>query len=154
MLCHRCNNPGCVNPSHLYVGTASDNSKDCKTAGNLGKAKGGSVNTAKMDEEQVLYARHHGMSPTEVSKVFGVTRATASKALRGNTWKHLSGDRTSHIKTAASGHRRIYKQQGKFIVRVQGHKSKYFASLDEAVQYRDALENADLRVPLVERLVA
>jgi hypothetical protein len=36
--CHRCNNPGCVNPGHLYWGTQADNMEDAKAIGKAGGA--------------------------------------------------------------------------------------------------------------------
>jgi hypothetical protein len=39
-ICHHCDNPSCVNPEHLFVGTASDNVQDCKAKGRLNRATG------------------------------------------------------------------------------------------------------------------
>lgn len=32
-VCHHCDNPRCINPAHLFVGTAADNHLDCETKG-------------------------------------------------------------------------------------------------------------------------
>lgn len=39
-VCHTCDNPPCVNPEHLFIGTASDNAKDAERKGRLFRARG------------------------------------------------------------------------------------------------------------------
>lgn len=46
MVLHKCNNPPCVNPNHLYAGDVSDNCKDAKNAGTF-RNNGAEINKAK-----------------------------------------------------------------------------------------------------------
>lgn len=42
-VCHRCDNPPCVNPEHLFAGTTLDNAKDCVAKGRIGNRRGGKI---------------------------------------------------------------------------------------------------------------
>lgn len=41
VICHACDNPPCINPKHLFVGTQKDNLRDAKTKGRMATAKHG-----------------------------------------------------------------------------------------------------------------
>lgn len=87
---HRCDNPPCVRPDHLFIGTKGDNNRD-RTAKGRG-IKGERVNTCKLTEEQVaeiraLYATGEYSQP-HLGRLFGVRHGTIGYIVRGETWKH------------------------------------------------------------------
>lgn len=88
---HGCDNPICVNPAHLFLGTRSDNSAD-KVSKNR-QAKGESVGNAKLTATQVTRIRHHykcGKSQKSIARLFGVSSRTIRGVVRHETWKHVT----------------------------------------------------------------
>lgn len=93
---HKCDNPGCVNPDHLFLGTCLDNVHD---AIKKGRHKFGTKNLvphgvgekhpfAKLTWSQVGEMRKmRGMRYSAISKLFGVTPENVSFIMRGLTWK-------------------------------------------------------------------
>lgn len=88
---HKCNNPICVNPDHLAIGTFQDNSNDRIEAGNSGK---GSKNCkASLDEEKVKEIKNllnKGLSGSEIGRRFGVSRTSINAIKKERTWKHVT----------------------------------------------------------------
>jgi len=91
---HKCDNPKCVNPEHLFLGTQSDNMKDMIKKGRdfhvalLGSKHG----NAKLNEEQVMEIKDkikNGISLIELSKIYNVSPENISSIKRGKTWKHI-----------------------------------------------------------------
>ena len=91
---HHCDNPSCVNPEHLFLGTRSDNMIDCFRKGRwvnnvlLGEAHP----DAKLTNDEVLSIRQSykdGCKQKELALSFGVGRQCISKIVTRETWKHI-----------------------------------------------------------------
>jgi hypothetical protein len=87
---HRCDNKCCVNPRHLFLGTALDNRLDMQSKRR--HAHGERVNTAKLTEAQVLeiYAlSDNGMGSPRIAKRVGISVSMAWNIKTGKSWSHL-----------------------------------------------------------------
>jgi hypothetical protein len=81
---HHCDNPPCVNPRHLYVGTIADNNLDRDVRGRSG--------SAKLTAEQVRVLRKRRANGERVgvmARELGMNRAWLSQILLGKAWKHV-----------------------------------------------------------------
>lgn len=88
---HRCDNPRCVNPLHLFSGTDADNHADMSAKGR--SIRGERSALAKLTEEVVAEIRTSTAPGTELAQRFGVTRSTISMVRTNQTWKHVDLDR-------------------------------------------------------------
>lgn len=91
VVCHKCDVPACVNPSHLFVGSPQDNVAD-KVAKNR-QAYGEKMGRAKLTEEQVREIKRAdytqpGMKSSMAYR-FGVTRKVVYDIRHGRRWKHV-----------------------------------------------------------------
>lgn len=98
--CHRCDNPTCVNPHHLFVGTHADNMRDMTDKGR--SARGSRrVNQARLDEWHVVSMRQEaatGASIAALASKYGVAQSLTSGIIRGQRWKHVGGPITKRYK--------------------------------------------------------
>lgn len=89
--CHHCDNPPCVNPAHLYVGTAAQNTQDALRRGR--SAIGERVNTAKLTAADVVAIRAlyaSGTSAYRIAKDTGMSTGAIRHIVKGRTWKHVA----------------------------------------------------------------
>lgn len=87
---HRCDNPPCVNPSHLMPGTHADNSDDRVSRGR--QNKGTAVRTAKLTPALVRRIRKHlgeGASQRGVAKIFNVSSSAIAQIASRKNWAHV-----------------------------------------------------------------
>jgi hypothetical protein len=97
-VCHHCDNPICVNPEHLFLGTQADNSYDMiakgrnNISGLLVDRRGENHLMAKLTEEQVHEIRTllaTGEAHSAIAKRYGVSRPTITAIKAGRIWSHI-----------------------------------------------------------------
>lgn len=88
---HKCDNPKCVNPAHLFTGTQAENIEDMREKGRVahGKTHYLSKLTPNRIEAARLY-RKNGWSFMKIAKRFNVSEPSLWRALNGRSWKSVS----------------------------------------------------------------
>jgi len=92
-VCHKCNNPACCNPAHLYAGTPADNWRDTiesKKACRFPIYRGEECHDAKLTEAKVRDILTSNKGGAELAKEYGVSRSAISAIRRRRTWKHVN----------------------------------------------------------------
>lgn len=93
-VCHKCDNPSCVNPDHLFLGTHTDNEADKQSKGRV--PKGENAGRAKITTEDVIRiaALYKSGTPiTDIAAQYSIARQTVSDILKGKSWKHVEDAR-------------------------------------------------------------
>lgn len=89
LVCHRCDNPGCVNPKHLFLGTQQANMRDKVSKG---RQLSGSANGAsKLTEEQVVRIREEYPRKSQyvLAKRFNVSRSLIGQIVTNKVWRKI-----------------------------------------------------------------
>lgn len=89
VIMHLCDNPSCVNPAHLRLGTQAQNRKDCVNKGRANCSSGEAHYNAKLTAAIVLEIRSSTLNNTQLANIYGISRRTISDARRGKTWRNI-----------------------------------------------------------------
>lgn len=87
---HTCDNPPCVNPAHLLLGTDADNSDD--KVSRKRHAHGVAHSHAKLDDDairEIRTLRAAGRMYKDIAPIYGVHPGTIGGIVRGERWKHV-----------------------------------------------------------------
>lgn len=97
-VCHSCDNPGCCNPHHLWLGTPGENNLD-----KIQKRRqqiGSEHHSAILDEEKVKeivgLLTNTTLTFQQIGDKFGVSMSAISSIRRGNTWSQVTGGKVKH----------------------------------------------------------
>jgi len=90
-ILHKCDNPRCVNPSHLFIGDHLVNMQDKARKGRahrpLGALNGRAKLSAEAAEKIVEMYANSGVSQQAIADVFAISQQTVSRIIRGESWK-------------------------------------------------------------------
>lgn len=89
---HRCDNPTCVNPAHLNIGSHADNVRDRMERGRSVYVRGDKNGKAKLTEESVREMKRlfGTLSNLEIAKRYGVSPITVCGIKKGRWWRHVA----------------------------------------------------------------
>lgn len=100
-VCHKCDNPPCCNPNHLFLGTPKDNTNDCMKKGRftLNIRRGENKRGVKLTNEAVKDVwenyQKYKMPVRFFREKYKVSKSTIESILIGRNWKHITGAKQS-----------------------------------------------------------
>ena len=91
LVCHTCDNRGCVNPTHLFQGTQKENMQDCLSKGRHFHAelKGEAHWKARLTESDIIAIRADTRKLTEIGKDYGCSKSHIRHIKRRRIWSHV-----------------------------------------------------------------
>ena len=97
---HRCDNPSCVNPDHLYLGTHLDNMADRTAKGRNNPQREEKHPMAKLNKEQVSIIKQqicNGESHRSIAELFDVSKSLISHIATGRLWKYIAANEIERL---------------------------------------------------------
>jgi len=89
-VCHTCDNPGCVNPRHLFLGTRKENMEDCAAKGRVARGERLSLKLTDENVANIKELLQQGIvMQKDIAMMFGVSPHNITDIKKGKTWKHI-----------------------------------------------------------------
>jgi len=90
LVCHHCDNPSCVNPAHLFIGTMADNQQDMANKGRSSRGeRRWSSKLSKQDVHGIRQMLGQDILGKVIAKKYGMSQAAISNIKTGKTWGWL-----------------------------------------------------------------
>jgi hypothetical protein len=92
LVCHSCDNPSCINPKHLFLGTPKENTHDMIKKDRRPVLRGASHPNAKLTDDQVAQIkqlRGEGRLLKGIANQFNISFQTVSSITKGTTWNRI-----------------------------------------------------------------
>jgi hypothetical protein len=80
---HKCDNPNCINPEHLFIGTQLDNMRDCAAKGRTNNGQ------AKLTENQIKKIRNESGTIRYLGKKYKVSSTAISNIKNRISWRYI-----------------------------------------------------------------
>lgn len=90
LVCHKCDNPSCINPEHLFLGTNKDNVDDMMNKKRHRTLRGEDHTNHKLTEEQVKEIFHSKLKLSEIASQYNIHKHLAFLIKKKQIWKHLN----------------------------------------------------------------
>ncbi len=96
VVCHRCDNPGCVRPDHLFLGTLKDNARDCAAKGRMARQRnpylGRTERKLTADKVRAIRAAYTGRygQKAELARMYGVSATVIRHILTRKIWRQVA----------------------------------------------------------------
>jgi hypothetical protein len=93
LVCHTCDNPLCVNPKHLFLGTEKDNAQDRKKKNRQHDQNGEKNGSAILTEDKVKEIRRLysiGVYQRKIGKLFGIGQYHVSRIVTNKIWNNIN----------------------------------------------------------------
>ena len=89
-VCHHCDNPGCVNPNHLFLGTLVDNQRDSIAKERCSRGeRHGRTRLVDNDVHEIRRLCSLGVTQTLLAKMWKLSRPQVSSIVNKVSWKHI-----------------------------------------------------------------